>query len=222
VTGYLARLVERAVGLPSTALGPRLGPVFPPATAAPPQELPAEETAMRDPGRADVSALPAAAPPPGRPSPPAAPPGAETMPVPAGRALLGAPVPPEPPRRPALDVPPADMPAGRDPAPAAPPATAPAPAARAARASLNPVPERRVPALVGPRPDPPAPAGDGAAAPALERSPRIEVRIGRVEVRAPHPPEAAPERVAVAGAQPPAAPFADLAAARRYVDRRWS
>jgi hypothetical protein len=50
---------------------------------------------------------------------------------------------------------------------------------------------------------------------------RVEVRIGRVEVRPPRPappaPAAPPSRLALAPD-----PFARLAAARRYVDRVWS
>lgn len=54
-----------------------------------------------------------------------------------------------------------------------------------------------------------------------DRPPRIEVRIGRVEVRPPRPaPPPAPAQRAPSA--PPRDPFAGLAAARRYVDRAWS
>jgi hypothetical protein len=57
---------------------------------------------------------------------------------------------------------------------------------------------------------------------APEHVPQIEVRIGRLEVR--RPPELVPEQWPAAVSQPGAAPtgFDRLAAARRYVDRRWS
>jgi hypothetical protein len=62
--------------------------------------------------------------------------------------------------------------------------------------------------------------GDREPAAAPERAPRIEVRIGRVEVR--RPPE--PEQWPAADSQPSAAAsgFDRLAAARRYLDRGWS
>jgi hypothetical protein len=71
--------------------------------------------------------------------------------------------------------------------------------------------EPRSPAVAPPPPTPP---------PRLEREPTIEVRIGRVEVRAPAPP--APPPVA-APAGPPVATrgLADLALARRHLDRTW-
>ena len=67
----------------------------------------------------------------------------------------------------------------------------------------------------------PARADRGSPA-APEHAPQIEVRIGRVEVR--RPPEPVPEQWPAAVSQPSAAPtgFDRLAAARRYVDRRWS
>lgn len=76
--------------------------------------------------------------------------------------------------------------------------------------------------VVVPRPDPLVLPVAGAPAGTPERSTRIEVRIGRVEVRAPQQPEAPSEPVAAESAEPAVSPFADLVAARRYVDRRWS
>jgi hypothetical protein len=57
-------------------------------------------------------------------------------------------------------------------------------------------------------------ASSTRAAPA--REPSIEVRIGRLEVRAPHPPETPPSALPV-----PERGFDDLALARRGLERRW-
>jgi len=56
---------------------------------------------------------------------------------------------------------------------------------------------------------------------AADRAPRIEVRIGRVEVRRPPEPEAV-QWPAPAPQQNGASGFDGLAAAPHYVDRRWS
>jgi hypothetical protein len=53
------------------------------------------------------------------------------------------------------------------------------------------------------------------------QDPRIEVRIGRVEVRRTSPPEPI-EWQAPAATPPAVTSFGALAASRRYVDRRWS
>ncbi len=60
--------------------------------------------------------------------------------------------------------------------------------------------------------------GSSSARPAAAPPPRIEVRIGRIELRSPEPPPAAfPEP---APYRPPRG-FAALALARRHLDRRW-
>jgi hypothetical protein len=71
--------------------------------------------------------------------------------------------------------------------------------------------------LVEMRPREPAAHFPIAPAPA---APRVEVRIGRVEIRSPRAPEPwrPVEPVPVERPAPPD-PFAGLAAARRYVDR---
>jgi hypothetical protein len=57
---------------------------------------------------------------------------------------------------------------------------------------------------------------------AVSTTPRVEVRIGRVEVRAPRAPERwRPVDAAPVHVQPAPDPFAGFAAARRYVDRTW-
>ena len=87
-------------------------------------------------------------------------------------------------------------------------------------------PAERPTATAVPRPDAardPLPSrGDRESRAAPEHAPQIEVRIGRVEVR--RPPELVPEQWPASVSQPSAAPtgFDRLAAARRYVDRRWS
>ena len=106
------------------------------------------------------------------------------------------------------------------------PAALPEAAGRTTRAVAAPPPEPATAAQtrrhVQLRTHEPLPAPPVATRPAREASHRVEVRIGRLEVRplrAPEPIrsiETAPARGATAGN-----PFADLAAARRYVDRAW-
>ena len=283
MSGYLARLVDRAAGPPAAALSPRVGPVFP---VRPPGRgnAPALAEVGGDEGRAPRSTGPIlagrdAAPAPradlpapsrGRPRrdaeaevgrrTPASAPGRITRPIapvaePAGPSrprgeALEAPEPqsprpngpagaPEPvgPRAPApsLDEPlagrraQAETPSGPDAArvearvepviPSPPPGEPPTatPAARAEPVAVEPVvAQPRAAASALPQPQ-------AVAHSAREQAPRIEVRIGRVEVRRPSPPEPvewpAPAPAAVEQA---ASGFAELAAARRYVDRRWS
>ena len=69
------------------------------------------------------------------------------------------------------------------------------------------------PPVLQPRPvERPWIATPRAAAPSSE--PPVEIRIGRIEVRAPRAPDPAP-------APPPERGFADLALARRGLERRW-
>jgi hypothetical protein len=53
---------------------------------------------------------------------------------------------------------------------------------------------------------------------ARESEPAIEVRIGRIEVRAPRPPEQPPPPAPAAA---PERGFADFALSRRGLDRSW-
>jgi hypothetical protein len=59
------------------------------------------------------------------------------------------------------------------------------------------------------------------ARPSPDRPPRIEVQIGRVEIRRPFEPQPVEWSAPPVEAQPVTS-FAELAAARRYVDRGWS
>jgi hypothetical protein len=65
------------------------------------------------------------------------------------------------------------------------------------------------------------PRARAAGAPAHEAS-RIEVRIGRVEIRRPAPPDPFEWPLAPAADGRSHGGFDDLAATRRYIDRRWS
>ena len=239
MSGYLARLVDRAAGTAGATVVPRLGPLYPlgpaarqegpgtgrnPAGAAPPlAPLRDEET------RATVEQPPVDAaagadrPGPGRP------------PDPPHRSV--APVRSEPVRArgPSLDRVP-DRPPDAAVAAGAPVSGRRLPvSADAELMSGRPdvvatptdgerdVPEVRVPVRVETRARPtrddlPARRSPPAAA---DRAPRIEVRIGRVEVRRPPEPEAV-QWPAPAPQQNGASGFDGLAAARRYVDRRWS
>jgi hypothetical protein len=58
--------------------------------------------------------------------------------------------------------------------------------------------------------------------PSVRESPRIEVRIGRVEVRRPHVPDPLERPAPAAAPSATSGGFGELAAARRYVDRGWS
>lgn len=126
-----------------------------------------------------------------------------------------------------------------------PEATAPAPAQPEPR-SRPPVPESRVPPVslapnsssspedgaspraARPRAEPPAPAPGrlGTAHAASERTPetpRVQVRIGRVEIRVSKPaarPSPPPAPKAPAGSRGPRG-FSEHSLARRYLDRRW-
>lgn len=105
----------------------------------------------------------------------------------------------------------------QQPQPPAPVATNEAPAMPEAP-PLSPTPQL-LPRRVPPAPlSTAAPTANGRA----PTTPQVEVRIGRVEVRAPRAPESA-RWDAPAPALPSSSerPFASLAAARRYIDRSW-
>jgi hypothetical protein len=70
--------------------------------------------------------------------------------------------------------------------------------------------------------DPLPPRGNRETRASRQPTPRIEVRIGRVEVRRPPEPEPAQWSTSVPQPTASAAEFDRLAAARRYVNRRWS
>jgi hypothetical protein len=78
-----------------------------------------------------------------------------------------------------------------------------------------------IPQLLVPRPDVGAARRASVQAETRTRAgpPRIEVRIGRIEVRPPEPawPEPPP-----AHSPAPPSDFGELAASRHYVDRLWS
>jgi hypothetical protein len=184
---------------------PEVAPASPPAPAASGDESPAAQRAAR----------PAAVP----VTTPAVSPGRE-LPAPLARRSGGRQervAPPAPPR-------PASAQAAMQRAVARAAARPAAPAPAAAPPEPRQRSERTAAAPIRPTPRPPAslPATSAAAAP------RVEVRIGRVEVAAP-PPAAAPQpqtrNLRPPAAQRHAAPrpagaaFGELAAARRHVDR---
>ncbi len=269
MTGYLARLVDRASGSAAGAIAPTVGPVFPltptadddwtGATALGTEEhgldaraaLVAEPVARRLPeGTTDgaAGALAAAAPPAGpgeRPGPRDSP---TASPKPPGCVLSEpVPAPTTPVLRPsASSVPSIALRAGS----VAPLAAAGAPADPAAPAaggppgvlsdgitpslptdssrveqsgSTDPQPRSRAAArIVAARPVAVELPRSRAAAAAPHEAPRIEVRIGRVEIHRPAPPDPFEWPVAPAADERPHNGFDDLAATRRYVDRRWS
>lgn len=238
MSGYLARLVDRAAGVPAATVRPRLGPLFPLGPAAPTEE----PASFRD-----VTATPAAA---GNLAPAAPLPRAESG-VPRTVGVRA--------------VPTAEL--ARQPEPGGPERAArhQQVAAAAARAAVEqapavetgieivvPVPARsataavpdgengnvatpvRSDALSEPAATQPAsavrpratradprPRRAGEPHGATEQAPRIEVRIGRVEVRRPPEPEPVQWPAPVAQERVGSS-FDRLAVARRYVDRRWS
>jgi hypothetical protein len=248
VSGYLARLVDRGVGVPGGTAGPRLGPVFPlgPGAAAasepgvspdllpsslpespPPRAaapLPSDAAAAATAGRARVEATPVEHPAGRRPARPYAEPPRVRDREPAAAPVSQAGSPPVVATtdrvirmpEPGVPIPAASRDGGleassqsstRVDAPTAAPADRPtATAVPRPNAARDPLPAR----------------ADREARAASEHAPQIEVRIGRVEVRS--PPEPVPEQWPAAVSQPSPAStgFERLAAARRYVDRRWS
>ena len=248
MSAYLARLVDRSIGVPGGAAGPRLGPMFPlgPAAASAeeptvgpdllplslpespppraPSPLPGDAAAAAPEQSAQVEAAPLEA--------QSGPPPAVAHAEPAGVRDREPPATPgsragSPPvvsttdrviRMPEPGVP---MPAGlRDSGLHASPQTS------TRIDTRTTAPAERPPATAVPRPnatrDPLPVRADRESRAAPEHAPQIEVRIGRVEVR--RPPEPVPEQWPAAVSQPRGAPtgFDRLAAARRYVDRRWS
>jgi hypothetical protein len=240
MTDYLAGLVARGLGrAPGPALEPRLAPEIvsalpqeaAPAPREPPppavggvveERVPAPRPALVEPFRSDPPPVGEARPDQPRVDAPRRRDGSE----PAAAPEAG-------PKAETAAEPPVAAPRG----PAAPSrshaVTASAPARRpewlqivhvaGAAASLSLPPEERPLArpLVELLPREPAerPAIPAAPAPA---SPHIEVRIGRVEVRAPRAPEPwRPVEQAPALRETPVDPFVGLAVARRYVDRAW-
>jgi hypothetical protein len=235
MSGYLARLVDRAVGVPAGAVSPRLGPLFPVGPVA--------RTEEPEPGSfRDLTAGPAAV------SDPA--PAARRVRAEAGEARAEG----------ARPVPAAEVePVGCEhaarhrqvAAAAARPAVEQVPAVETGVEIAFPVPATRegaaapdgenvnvatpVQPVVVPEPaaTPPASAvrprtqadpllrRAGEPQGATEQAPRIEVRIGRVEVRRPPGPEPVQWPAPVAQERA-ASSFDRLAVARRYVDRRWS
>jgi len=95
---------------------------------------------------------------------------------------------------------------------------------RPGAAQSEPVAATPVELRLRPPAAPPVPASPAARAAALSQAPTVEVRIGRVEVRDPRPPDlpgwstSAPQPAPAAPAEPA---FARMAAARRYLDRGW-
>ena len=244
MSSYLARLVDRGVGAHGGAVSPRLAPVFPLGRAAGPQ---GEET---DPGLLPEAFVPGL-PPPRTPVPhpsgvPAA--AATAASVRTGESLApawaeresgesrGEPSVPRV-REPALprllEV---GEPAAEQPSPAVagsemdvrmpiPDVTVAVPNELEAQGEGSAaMPEGRAVAKAVPRPDPerdPLTGRAASRAAAAEPAPQIEVRIGRVEVR--RPPEPDPfSWPSIAPQAAPAPGFDRLAAARRYVDRRWN
>jgi hypothetical protein len=213
---YLGRLVDRAVGPPASALSPRLAPVFPlgrveetepePVHAESSPEAPDVRDARPAAPAREVKAAPADTPERS----------VTARHSPAGTELRKVRLERPEPREPfeAIEASVAETPqirkdehttlehstVGRE-AERGRPATAPVLAAP--RVERQPVP-------VAPR--------DGTS---VREPPRIEVRIGRVEVRRPHEPDPV-EWPAPAPVQPAATGFGELAASRRYVDRSWS
>ena len=226
---YLTRLAARASGRPAGAmLSPRPAPTIaaPDIVAADANETTekADATPIAVPWSPDIEATVGRSQ-PDAPLPAVASP-APVHPDPAGRV---APPPPEevteaPQVRSAGETDPildkrAAAPAQDRPSPA--PTQQPSSSPRTSGDAGDPPP---IPAMVELRPRPTA-AALTARAGAKAQSPsgvqRVEVRIGRVEVRPPRP--APPPPVSPRHLPPPKAdPFARLAAARRYVDRVWS
>jgi hypothetical protein len=212
VSTYLGRLVDRAVGPPASAVTPRLAPVFPLGGA--PQSQPEPLTAETAPEPSvGHDARPAAS------TDDVLERSVRVTPSRAVRELHEVHV-----ERPAHE--PREPVAGEAPAPATEqPRTEIRTHERTVERSLAPreveqAQPAKAAALATPREKrQPVPVGTQDQTPAPE-PPRIEVRIGRVEVRPPPEPETV-EWPAPA-ARPAARGFGELAASRRYVDRRWS
>ena len=213
MSSYLGRLVDRAVGPPAAGVAPRLAPVFPLRKATVPepnQSNPIDAAARTSPPQPGAQKVPQGsdeAPPPSPARPEVVPPpvqgddarGSEPGPEPVVRIETAAA--PEPLRteirthEPTLD-------------------------RSVVRYDVEPPEPARAPARVTPR-SPRDRAPTARRVPAQpQQPPRIEVRIGRVEVRQPLPPD--PVEWPAPAAPPAATGFGELAASRRYVDRRWS
>jgi hypothetical protein len=223
---YLGRLVDRAVGPPAAAVSPRLAPVFPIGRAAPPEPEPESFGADTFPHGAVAQSRRSPPAQPRRnsaetPQPSIAQPKPEIASLPTARVespvrepqpepvdRIEAPA-PEPHR---VETRVHERTVERSPARLAVEPTRPtppkAPTVAAARVARDPVPLAR---------------RDRASA---QESARIEVRIGRVEVRRPSAPDPIEWPPPAADAPPVAGVggtgFGELAASRRYVDRRWS
>jgi hypothetical protein len=88
---------------------------------------------------------------------------------------------------------------------------------------VEPAPQaKKAPALAAPRIVAQPPSLASRRATPRAEAPRIEVRIGQVEVRRPEPFPDPVEPQAPMAAPPAVASFGQLAASRRFVDRRWS
>jgi hypothetical protein len=245
MSGYLTRLAARASG---RDLGPVLAPRFPPAI---PAVVRFNDASLEPPIQNELLAGPSKQAEPAR-QPKAEPPTAPAVAAPATEAAAEAEMPvPEPTALTALPTgrpktpPIAELAQIAAPQPAEPPMSIPAVAAevRVGHVAIpNPPPaepataaarspsgrnEPKQPALVKLVPRPVL----ASTLPTARRhthwaaqpsQPRIQVHIGRVEVR---PPGAAVQReIRPTPAAAPASrpdPFARLAAARRYVDRAW-
>jgi hypothetical protein len=235
VSGYLARLAARASDRRADdALTPRLGPAIAAPGLLASEADATEESTLRVTAAAPRSQSPersafreqaaAAAPVDEPPAAPARTPRAREQPTRGPRKAA--------PPTPELDVADAPTPARavdgselQSPAPSAAPVSAPPTASQAERESTDAV-AAEIHTLVELRPTlTPAlvPPGASARASEPEHPPRVEVRIGRVEVRPPRPAPPAPAGAARSRPAPAPAPdpFARLAAARRYVDRVW-
>ena len=243
MTGYLAGLVARGLGrTPGPALEPRLGPEIlsdsrqPPAPPLKPApvtvgEVVEERAAVPQHARVELFRVDPASVNEARPDPP-------RFEAPrTGRRSRAAE--PAPPRKGAQQAEPAAaQPAS---APRAPEGS-PSPAVTVQAAELAGRPERQQIVHVAAAPvfTPPPVEERHLARPLVQLLPReaaepsplpapsapaashVEVRIGRVEVRAPRAPEPwRPAEPASVLREAPADPFARLAAARRYVDRAW-
>jgi hypothetical protein len=234
MSGYLMRLAARASGRPvGDALAPRLAPAIAgpgtlvrEADAATPQETVPEATVerrRREPsGRPEQTVV--AAPGVEPPAAPARTPAARAQPARGPREA--APSTPEPAVADASTLARAvDRSEVQGTAPSAEPVAALPTASRAPRKSTADAAEASTLVELRPRPTlapGPLPAVASARASEPERPPRVEVRIGRVEVRPPRPVPPAPAGPPRSRPTPAPDPFARLAAARRYVDRVWS
>ena len=235
MSGYLTRLAARASGRPvEHALAPRLAPAIagpgllgleadateesiPGATAGAPRNQSLERSALREQAAAAAPVD----------EPPATP--ARTA---AARAQPAQGPPEAAPPAPEPDIAGVSPPARavdryelRGPAPSAEPVAALPPTLQAPRESTADAAE--VHTLVELRPRRTLTPGllppvASARASEPERPPRVEVRIGRVEVRPPRPAPPAPSGSTRSRPAPATDPFARMAAARRYVDRVWS